>query len=164
MKALVLLSSLGVITMLAEIFSFKKLLYPLTLLGLIITFVLNLSEWNTNATYFNMMVYDNYAVAFTSIILFVAFLWFLMSEDYFKEETSRSDHFALIMFALAGAVIMVSYSNMTMLFLGIEILSISMYILAGSKKDDLDSNESAFKYLILGSFATGFLLDRKSVV
>lgn len=158
MKALVLLSSLGLISLLAEIFSFKKLLYPFVLIGLVATFIFNLSDWNTNITYFKMMHYDNYAVAFTSVILVIAFLWFLMSESYFKEETSLTDHFALILFALAGTVIMVSYTNMTMLFLGIEILSISMYILAGSKKDDLGSNEAAFKYLIMGAFATGFLL------
>lgn len=158
MKALVLLSSLGLISLLAEIFSFKKLLYPFVLIGIVATFIFNLTDWNTNITYFKMMHYDNYAVAFTSVILVIAFLWFLMSESYFKEETSLTDHFALILFALAGTVIMVSYTNMTMLFLGIEILSISMYILAGSKKDDLGSNESAFKYLIMGAFATGFLL------
>ncbi|OFY86968.1 MAG: NADH dehydrogenase [Bacteroidetes bacterium RIFCSPLOWO2_12_FULL_35_15] len=158
MKALVLLSSLGVISLLAEIFSFKKLLYPLVLIGLITTFVLNIFDWDTNELYFNMMRYDNYAVAFTSVILVIAFLWFLMSESFFKEETSQADHFALVLFALVGAVIMVSYTNMTMLFLGIEILSISMYVLAGSKKDDVASNEAAFKYLIMGSFATGFLL------
>ncbi len=158
MKALVLLSSLGLISLLAEIFSFKKLLYPFVLIGIVATFIFNLSDWNTNITYFKMMHYDNYAVAFTSVILVIAFLWFLMSESYFKEETSLTDHFALILFALAGTVIMVSYTNMTMLFLGIEILSISMYILAGSKKDDLGSNEAAFKYLIMGAFATGFLL------
>ncbi|MCE9540256.1 MAG: NADH-quinone oxidoreductase subunit N [Bacteroidetes bacterium] len=158
MKALVLLSSLGLISLLAEIFSFKKLLYPFVLIGLVATFIFNLSDWNTNITYFKMMHYDNYAVAFTSVLLVIAFLWFLMSESYFKEESSLTDHFALILFALAGTVIMVSYTNMTMLFLGIEILSISMYILAGSKKNDLESNESAFKYLIMGAFATGFLL------
>jgi NADH-quinone oxidoreductase subunit N len=158
MKALVLLSSLGVISLLAEIFSFKKLMYPVVLLGLITIFILNLTDWDTNITYYNMMRYDNYAVAFTSVILVVAFLWFLMSQSFFKAMDSLTDHFALILFALTGAVIMVSYTNMTMLFLGIEILSISMYILAGSKKDDLASNESAFKYLIMGAFATGFLL------
>lgn len=158
MKALVLLSSLGLISLLAEIFSFKKQLYPFVLIGIVATFIFNLTDWNTNITYFKMMHYDNYAVAFTSVILVIAFLWFLMSESYFKEETSLTDHFALILFALAGTVIMVSYTNMTMLFLGIEILSISMYILAGSKKDDLGSNEAAFKYLIMGAFATGFLL------
>lgn len=158
MKALVLLSSLGVIALLGEIFSFKKLLYPIVLLGLITIFVLNLSDWDTNITYYNMMRYDNYAVAFTSVILVVAFLWFLMSERFFKDPENIADRFALILFALVGAVIMVSYTNMTMLFLGIEILSISMYVLAGSKKDDISSNESAFKYLIMGAFATGFLL------
>ncbi len=158
MKALILLSSLGVLSLLAEIFSFKKLLYPLVLLGLTVTFVLNIGEWNTNVTYFKMMTFDNFAVAFSSVIIVVAFLWFLMAEGFFKEESSQTDHYALILFALVGALLMVSYTNMTMLFLGIEILSIPMYILAGSKKDDLSSNEAAFKYLIMGAFATGFLL------
>jgi NADH-quinone oxidoreductase subunit N len=158
MKALILLSSLGVIALLAEIFSFKKLLYPVVLLGLITTFILNIFDWNTKLIYFKMMQFDNYAVAFTSVILVIAFLWFLMAEGFFKEESNQSDHFALVLFALVGAVMMVSYTNMTMLFLGIEILSIPMYILAGSKKDDVASNEAAFKYLIMGAFATGFLL------
>jgi NADH-quinone oxidoreductase subunit N len=158
MKALILLSSLGVISLLAEIFSFKKLLYPLVLLGLIGIIIVNAFDWGTDHSYYGMMRYGDYAVAFTSVLLTIAFLWFMMSEDYFSEESSRTDHFALVLFALVGAVIMVSYTNMTMLFLGIEILSIPMYILAGSKKDDVASNESAFKYLIMGAFATGFLL------
>jgi NADH-quinone oxidoreductase subunit N len=158
MKALILLSSLGVITLLAEIFSFKKVLYPAVLLGLIAIMIVNALDWNTNITYFKMMYYDNYAVAFTELILIVAFLWLLMAKDFFKEESNQTDHYALVIFALTGAVIMVSYSNMTMLFLGIEILSIPMYILAGSKKEDALSNEAAFKYLIMGAFATGFLL------
>lgn len=164
MKALILLSSLGLISLLAEIFSFKKFLYPFVLIGLVATLIFNLSDWNTNITYFKMMHYDNYAVAFTSVIIVIAFLWLLMSGNYFKEATVLTDRFAVILFALAGAVIMVSYSNMTMLFLGIEILSISMYILAGSKKEDLGSNESAFKYLIMGAFATGFLLFGISLI
>jgi NADH-quinone oxidoreductase subunit N len=158
MKALVLLSSLGVIALLAEIFSFKKLLYPVVILGLITTFVLNLVDWNTDEMYYGMMRYDNFAVAFSSVLIGVATLWFIMADGFFKEESSLTDHFALILFALAGGIIMVSYTNMTMLFLGIEILSIPMYVLAGSKKDVITSNEAGFKYLILGAFSTGFLL------
>lgn len=158
MTALVLLSSLGVIALLAEIFGFRKLVYPVVLLGLITTFILNLVDWNTDKSYYGMMHYDNFAVAFASVLIGISFLWFIMSEGFFREESSLTDHFALILFALAGGVIMVSYSNMTMLFLGIEILSIPMYVLAGSKKDDTGSNEAGFKYLILGAFATGFLL------
>ena len=159
MKALILLSSLGVIALLAEIFSVKKLLYPIVLLGLITAFVLNVFDWDaTNNIYYKMMQFDNYAVAFTGLIIVVAFLWFLMAEGFFKEESNQTDHFALVLFSLVGAVMMVSYNNMAMLFLGIEILSIPMYILAGSNKTDISSNESAFKYLIMGAFATGFLL------
>ncbi len=158
MNALIVLSSLGVIALLAEIFSFKKLLYPLVIIGLIGTFVLNLFDWNTNNLYFGMMRSDNFAVAFSSVLIGITVLWFIMAEGFFKEESSLTDHFALIVFALAGGVIMTSYTNMAMLFLGIEILSIPMYVLAGSKKDDTSSNEAAFKYLIMGAFATGFLL------
>lgn len=158
MKALILLSSLGVIALLAEIFSFKKLLYPVVILGLITTFILNLVDWDTDVMYFGMMRYDNFAVAFSSVLIGITILWFVMAEGFFKEETSLTDHYALILFSLAGAVILVSYTNMTMLFLGIEILSIPMYVLAGSKKDDVLSNEAGFKYLIMGAFATGFLL------
>jgi NADH-quinone oxidoreductase subunit N len=159
MKALILLSSLGVVSLLAEIFSFKKLLYPLVILGLIGTIVINMFDWNLpQKLFFDMMQYDHFAVAFSSVILVVALLWLIISKNFFEEESNLTDHFSLVLFALAGTIIMVSYTNMTMLFLGIEILSISMYILAGSKKDDLGSNESAFKYLIMGAFATGFLL------
>ncbi len=158
MKALILLSSLGVIALLAEIFSFKKLIYPIVLLGLVLAFILNMFDWDTNQLYFKMMQTDNYAIAFTSLIIVISFLWFIMAEGFFKEESNQSDHFALVLFALVGAVIMVSYTNMAMLFLGIEILSIPMYILAGSNKSDVLSNEAAFKYLIMGAFATGFLL------
>ncbi len=159
MKALILLSSLGVISLLSEIFSFKKLLYPIVLLGLIGTLVVNVMDWNlTNTLFFGMMRVDHYAVAFSSVLIGVAILWYLMAADYFCEESNQTDRTALILFALVGAVIMTSYTNMTMLFLGIEILSISVYVLAGSNKNDVHSNEAAFKYLIMGAFATGFLL------
>jgi NADH-quinone oxidoreductase subunit N len=105
-----------------------------------------------------MLTFDNYAIAFSTGIAVIAFLWFMMSKDYFENNTHVTDHFALVLFSLVGAVFMVSFSNLAMLFLGIEILSISLYILAGSKMNDLFSNEASFKYFLMGSFATGFLL------
>lgn len=158
MNALVILSGLGVLSLFAEIFNFKRALLPLVLLGILVAFSLNIFDWDINRTYFGMMHYDNYAVAFTAVIIATGFFWFLSSENYFQEETSITDHFAIILFAMAGGVVMVSYSNMTMLFIGIEIISLSMYVLAGSRKNDLFSNEAAFKYFLMGSFATGFLL------
>jgi len=159
MNALIILSVIGFIALLSEIFNFRKFLSAVVLTGIAIAFIANACEWNTAISYYHrMMVFDNYAVAFTGVILLVAFLWFILSPGFFKEETSRSDHFTLILFSLAGAVVMISYANMTMLFLGIEILSIPMYVLAGSKKSDLRSNEAAVKYFLLGAFATCFLL------
>jgi NADH-quinone oxidoreductase subunit N len=158
MKALILLSSFGVFALLAEIFSFKKLIYPLVLLGLIATFVINAMEWGTATTYFNMMRWDSFAIAFSSVLIGISILWFVMADGFFKEESNMTDYFALVLFSIAGGLLMVSYTNMAMLFLGIEILSIPMYVLAGSKKEDIHSNEAGFKYLIMGAFATGFLL------
>jgi NADH-quinone oxidoreductase subunit N len=63
-----------------------------------------------------------------------------------------------MVFVLCGALVMFSYNNMAMLFLGIEILSISLYIMAGSRRFDTRSNESGMKYFLMGAFASGFLL------
>jgi NADH-quinone oxidoreductase subunit N len=161
MNAIILLSLLGVLSLLAEIFSFKKLLYPLVLLGLAATFGVVLCDWGTVQTSypFNMIRTDDFSVSFSLVIIFVAFLWFVMSKHFLNDdEENTTSHHSLILFALVGALCMVSYTNMAMLFLGIEILSIPMYVLAGSNKNNLASNEAAFKYLIMGAFSTGFLL------
>ena len=159
MKTLYILTALGVIAMLAEMFRFKKFLLPIVLIGLLGAIAAAVKDWNTNIHYYsNMITFDNYAILFTILICATAFLWFLMSQDFFSSESSKSDHYALVLFSICGAMLMVSYSNMVMLFLGIEILSIPIYVLAGSKKDDLSSNESALKYFLMGAFATCFLL------
>ena len=160
MKGLFIISGLGVLAMLAEIFKFKKLLYPLVLIGILAAYVNNFMEWNNNYNikmFGNMMRFDNVALAFSGVILVTAFFWFILANDYFEQD-HVTDHFALVLFALVGAVMLTGFSNMTTLFLGIEILSIPMYVLAASRKRDLASNEAGFKYLIMGSFASGFLL------
>lgn len=158
MNTLIILSVLGVITLFAEIFRFRKGLFPLILIGLAAAFIFTVMEYNHPQVYFGMMNFDNYAVVFSSSILVIAFLWFMMAQNYFLQETSVTDHFALILFSLVGAIVMVSFNNLTMLFLGIEILSVSVYALAASDKSNVMSNESGFKYFLMGSFATGFLL------
>lgn len=159
MKILYILTGLGIIAMLAEIFKFKKFLFPKVLLGLLLAIVAAIYDWNTNIHYYNnMLTLDNYALLFSIVICATAFLWVLSSNDFFSSGSNQTDYYALSFFALCGAVIMVSYTNLLMLFLGIEILSIPIYVLAGSRKDDLSSNESSMKYFLMGAFATGFLL------
>ncbi len=160
MKGLLIISGLGILAMLAEIFKFKKVLYPLVLIGILAAYALGFTEWNANyniEVFSNMIRFDNVALAFSGVILATAFFWFILANDYFEKD-HVTDHFALVLFALVGALMLTAFSNMTTLFLGIEILSIPMYVLAASRKRDLASNEAGFKYLIMGSFASGFLL------
>ena len=106
-----------------------------------------------------MYLADNFSVAFNAVLILGTFIVFMFAGMYYKVvERPLEDIYALFLFALIGAMIMTSFSNLIMLFIGLETLSISLYILAGSKKFDLASNEAAMKYFLTGSFATGFLL------
>jgi NADH-quinone oxidoreductase subunit N len=106
-----------------------------------------------------MLVIDNYTVAFTGIVLLTTIVLLPFSRKYVVEnEPNLAEYYALLLFSLVGAIMMVSYNHLLMLFVGIEILSISMYVLAGSDKRNVRSNEAALKYFLMGAFATGILL------
>jgi NADH-quinone oxidoreductase subunit N len=75
-----------------------------------------------------------------------------------RESINRGEYYALLLFATCGMSLMASSSDLILTFVGIEILSIATYVLAGFKRNDIRSNESALKYFLLGSFATAFLL------
>ncbi len=172
MIGLCIIAGLGVLAMLAEVFKFKRFLYALVLIGVLGAYVANFIEWSqlTNDTdtislldrvaakFSNMIRFDSVALAFSGVIVITAFFWFIMANDYFSKESSQADHFALVLFALTGALMLTAFSNMTTLFLGVEILSIPLYVLAASNKADVKSNEAGFKYLIMGSLASAFLL------
>ncbi len=159
MNALLVICGLGFVSLLAEIANFKKLLTALVVLALVAAIVLGILDWGTpRAYYHDMVVFDNFSLAFTALLCTITLAWYVMARSYFEHQSHQSDRSALMIFALAGGIIMVSFNNMAMLFLGIEILSISLYVLAGSNKSSLFSNEAAFKYFLMGSFATGFLL------
>lgn len=159
MNTIVILSITGIAAMLSDVFKFKKIIYALSILGLLTALVFSIRDWGLFASYFNNMVQtDNYVVVFTSMLIGFTTLWFMMSADFFKSPSSEGEHFALIIFALTGGVMMTNFSNLSMLFIGLEILSIALYILAGSNKSNLKSNEAALKYFMMGAFATGFLL------
>jgi NADH-quinone oxidoreductase subunit N len=83
----------------------------------------------------------------------------LIASYQFRNEGSHiADIYALMIFVLVGALVMTSYSSLVMLFIGIEILSIALYILVGSRRMNLSSNEASLKYFLMGAFASGFLL------
>ncbi len=106
-----------------------------------------------------MVKFDLNAALYTRIALFLTLLIFILGDFALINHSSHaSEMYALILFSLCGAILLFSFTNLIMVFLGIEILSIPLYVLAGSRKNDLRSNEASLKYFLMGSFATGFLL------
>ncbi|MDI1234914.1 MAG: NADH-quinone oxidoreductase subunit N [bacterium] len=158
MKELLLISGLGVLALAAGLFNLRKPMLPIVLLGLLANIGFCIADWGTNESVYNMLLLDNFALAFTMVLSLVAILWFVSASDYFQDDNNFSDHYALVLFMLTGGFLLVSFTNMVMLFLGIEILSIPLFVLVGSNKTKIKSNEAAFKYFLLGSFASAFLL------
>jgi NADH-quinone oxidoreductase subunit N len=160
MNALFVLCGTGVFTLLAEVFNLRKWIISISLAGLAVATVMLLLDWtNTSYAFNGMILLDHFSRGFMVLITVSCFSWFLIFGDYFtEEEEHRSDKASLVLFATVGATLMVAFNNMAILFLGIEILSISLYALAGSRKGSMFSNEASFKYFLMGSFATGFLL------
>ncbi len=107
----------------------------------------------------NMMVFDKFGVAFSLISLFIALLIIPMLGNFNEKEFAQpAEYYSIILFSLVGVVMMSTFNHVLALFLGVEILSISMYVLTGSDKKNIRSIEASLKYLLMGSFATGFLL------
>ena len=159
MNIIITIAVTALVVLYAGLFKAKKALLPLTLIGLLTALTFVVTSWNTNEVYYNMMQMDNFALAFSGITILGTLFIFLLTQNYFaKDSENIAEYFTLILFALAGIIIMVSYKNMSMLFIGLEIMSVNLYILAGIRKSNFASNEASLKYFLMGAFSTGFLL------
>jgi NADH-quinone oxidoreductase subunit N len=106
-----------------------------------------------------LLVYDKFSSLFLLIIsISLVFYFWLTAKEVVKVGAHGSEYFALIFFVMAGAGLVTLFNNLLILFLGIEILSIPLFILTGSDKRNLKSNEAALKYFLMGAFSTGILL------
>ncbi|MFN8338793.1 MAG: NADH-quinone oxidoreductase subunit N [Saprospiraceae bacterium] len=161
MNVIILLAITGIFSMFAGIFRQKQLALPVILLAIIASIYIFSSglQGDYSAIANNMLLFDHTAIIFSTIILFISSLIFVMCNYYYSTAIEHlTDIFALFTFSIIGALLMVSFQNLTMLFLGTEILSIPLYILAASNRRNLMSNEAGLKYYLMGSFATCFLL------
>jgi NADH-quinone oxidoreductase subunit N len=116
--------------------------------------------WTGPRTAFNgMIVLDELRLGFTFIFLLVSALTVLISMIWMDQEKLPAGEFhALLLFATCGMMLMASGGDLVIIFLGLEILSIATYVMAGFRRSDIRSNESSMKYFILGSFSSAFLL------
>src|SRR5215203_660152 len=164
MNALLFSALSGVIMMFSGLIlknnSTVRMLAHILLLAVIIVNMLELkgiSLFNIDTK--ELLIFDRFALLFTLVANCCTFAFFLLSSrDMEKVGRNYSDYFALIFFILSGVIIAASFKSLLLLFLGIEIISIPLYILTGSDKRNLKSNEASLKYFLMGSFSTGLML------
>lgn len=161
MKTLTYTSFLGIFVLVAEILNLRKWIVPLAVIGLAVIGFLTISEVNSEpASYFHdMLQTDRFTTLFSTLLIGITALLLLLSTDFHEKQRDKiSDYVALTIFTLCGALAMVSFGNLAMFFIGLEIMSIAFYLQAGSDKRNVRSNEAAMKYFLMGSFASGILL------
>jgi len=130
------------------------------LTGLVVTAVAAIALWNTHLSSFaDAIVLDRYGLFFTLLFCAASGLTLLMSMSYLELTDIRTgDYYSLILFSTVGMVVMATATDLIVIFLGLEVMSLAVYALAGIWRNQLRSNEAALKYFLLGAFATGFLL------
>ena len=154
----------GIVVMLYDSFFPKQRAVSgvISLVGLAISGVVLATMWGGDAPasgWNGMIAHDNLRLSFSFVFLFVSAMTVLISSVWVeRENVPVGEYHALLMFATFGMMMMSAGNDLVIIFLGLETLSIATYVMAGLRKGDLKSNESAMKYFILGSFASAFLL------
>ncbi|MFH7016400.1 NADH-quinone oxidoreductase subunit N [Flavobacterium sp. FlaQc-47] len=160
MNTLIAITGLGIFCLLFEILNLRKAIVPITILGLLGVLAINYYEFGSTASYYNNMItVSKFSTTFSSLFIIITIFLVALSHNFYENHPTKiSDFVAIKIFLLAGGVAMVSFGNLAMFFLGIEILSISLYVLAASERLNLKSNEAGMKYFLMGSFASGIIL------
>jgi len=153
----------GTLLMIAEAFAGegrRENLAPLAMVGILGALALTIAgAMNPGPAFRNMIIVDGYGTFYRVVVLSAGLLAVLCSSSYLKREQADSGEFwALLLFSLSGQSLLAVSDELIMIFIALEISSISSYVLAGYLRDDRRANEAAIKYFLLGSFATGFLL------
>ncbi|MFT3903201.1 MAG: NADH-quinone oxidoreductase subunit N [Niabella sp.] len=164
MNTLILSAILGVVMMFSGIL-FKRYdtVRTVGIVGMLLLFLVSCLElYGIRIIHYDasaFMEFNSYSMLFNSIAVGVTLLYLLVTArsmqsvgDYYAE------YFALLFFILCGVVLTTSFTSLLTLFLGIEIISIPLYILTGADKKNLKSNEASLKYFLMGSFSTGVML------
>ncbi len=138
----------------------EKVSYWISVLGLAVCAVVSSAMIPASGLAFgDMITAGGYGSFFSALFAVAALLTVVLSRDYIRRERSAfGEYYLLILFATTGMMLMASAADLIVIFLGLELMSICLYVLAGFFRDQPTANESSFKYFLLGAFATGFLL------
>ncbi|MEO5890940.1 MAG: NADH-quinone oxidoreductase subunit N [Ferruginibacter sp.] len=165
MNAIILTAVWGIVMMFGGVF-FKSKATPKywAIAGLAAIIIANCLELQTGEPFFAldvkyMLSFNSFNLTFITVTLASTLLFFLLSgRDIEKVGANVSEYFALIFFVLCGVCLAATFNTLLILFLGIEIMSIPLYILTGTDKRNLKSNEASLKYFLMGAFSTGIML------
>ncbi len=138
----------------------KSPLVVLSFIGIVIAAVCCRNLWGVGSTAFHgTVVADDFALMFQFILLVVAALSIALSERYIQQKgINYGEYYALLLFSTSGAMLMATSRELITIFVGLEVLSIALYVLSGFARTEARSEESAMKYFLLGSFSSGFFL------
>jgi len=138
----------------------KVHLATVALLGVVAALLTSLAAWGGRGRGFrDMVILDNYALFFHVVICYGAALIVLLSIDYLRRSGVESgEYYALVLFSTSGMLLLTSASDLIVVFLAIELMSLSLYVLSGLFKRRRQAGEASMKYFLLGAFASAFLL------
>jgi NADH-quinone oxidoreductase subunit N len=163
MNAILFSAIWGIVMMFGGAFTLNRtmlrFLAILGTLGLLLVNILDLLGYHLAIDSHNMLYFDSFGLLFNCIAFGSTLIYFLLSgKDIENVGGNAGEYYALVFFVLCGVGIASSFNTLLMLFLGIEIISIPLYILTGSDKRNLKSNEAGLKYFLMGAFSTGIML------
>src|SRR5437660_5538188 len=147
----------GIASMTAEAFRSpgeRMPIGPLGVIGLIGAAVASLLLWNTNSSSFGVVVADNFGLFVTWVLIIIGLLTLAISGPTIeRERLPGGEYYALVLFALAGMMLMATASDLLVIFLALEVLSLAVYVLTGIRRDSAVATEGTLKYFLLGAFS-----------
>ena len=159
---MLLVTLTGVATMMAEAFRRPGERMPiggLGVIGLVGSAVAAGLLWNRNATGFGVVQADNFALFVTIVVAGIGLLTIMFSAQAVeKDGIPQGEYYTLTLFAIVGMMLMASATDLLVIFLALEVLSLAVYALTGIRRTDAAGTEAAFKYFLLGAFSSAFFL------
>ncbi len=155
-----LLIGASLILLVGYIKNLAKICSSIALLALVLALVFSLNQWGHQASgFFGMVTCDGFGVAFKIIFAIVGILALLIAHRFLAaKRIDRPEFYALLLISTAGMMVMANTTDLVVMFIGLEIMSVPLYVLAGFARRSLESNEASIKYFIMGAFASAFLL------
>ena len=149
------------VLLLVDVFASRtRLTFTLAVIGVLVDLIFALYQGGKSFTGFNgMVMVDGFTVFLNALFLLSAFAGLALAYDYNRRmDLDRGEYYILLLYAVSGMMLMAAASDLIVVFLALELLSIPLYVLAGFARPRADSEEAALKYFLLGAFAGGFVV------